>query len=169
MKKHLNTLLTVITFCIVFAAAQASYAQRTLPKDTKISNLANASQRAIIGSITADSSTNLTQLAEAYKCSDIVVELGEYKGSDFKVAQSGKAIGDIKDGKCAYFVPYDSKIPVKKYQMRFRTSNAFKMSFCSNYAYLSFPASPTVDYPKSDAGQPVKVDVTTSLKCKDIG
>ena len=65
----------------------------------------------------------LNQNLSAFKCSDIVVQLGQDKPqgplniSTFEALASTHATGDITKGKCGYVIPNNSGVPVKTYKI----------------------------------------------------
>lgn len=168
MKKYALPVLAVLicTWLGVLAQAQNPQVPR-IPKDPQIPKLP-VPERLVFGSLKADPSIKLEALAASYQCSDITVKVGEDTKAGFKVVQSGKVLGNIKDGKCAYSVPYDSKIPSKQYVMRFEAPRVFSYSGCSNYGQITIPDQKVVYLPTATGPAP-RVDVTFTLFCKQIG
>jgi hypothetical protein len=128
MRIKITFLAAFFTLLIGFQAAQAQRTQqpsdrrqRSQQSDRRSNSRPNFVVMGVQGTITI--TVPLYQNVSGFKCSDIVVQLGQDKPSSplnistFEALAITNATGDITTGKCGYIIPNNSGVPVKTYKI----------------------------------------------------
>jgi hypothetical protein len=174
MRIQITFLAALFTLLVGFQTARAQTAQR--PGNQQSSNQRTSNQRTsdrpeywvmgVQGTITV--AVPLQANLSGFKCSDIVIQLGQDRLQGplniptFEAVASTHAAGDITKGKCGYVIPNKSGVPVKTYKIGLGTLK--QLPYCDSVdvsagaKQVTFPTANKVETINFD-GKPTCIQI----------